>query len=217
MSPAFYPPKFEANSFHCPHSYCGVYANQYWSSLIGHRGGGVLQTNAKISVCSHCKRMSYWIDGKLIYPASGVFEPHHEDFPEDMIGIYNEAGAVLPISPRASAALARLVIQKLMIHLGLPGKNVNSDIQTLIDDRKIPQDVQMALDICRITGNNAVHPGEIDFDESPEIPCSLLSLLNYIVEECISRPLKIKRLYAKMPENALNGVEMRMQKTEKED
>ena len=46
---------------------------------------------------------------------------------------YEEARAVYQDSPRSSAALLRLAIQKLCMELGQPGKNLNADIGELVN------------------------------------------------------------------------------------
>jgi hypothetical protein len=95
----------------------------------------------------------------------------------------------------------RLVIQKLMPELGEKGKNINDDIASLVA-KGLPIEVQQALDFCRVIGNNGVHPGEIDLNDTPEVAHSLFSMVNFIVEDRISRPKKVADLYSKLPETA---------------
>ena len=56
-------------------------------------------------------------------------------------------------------------------------------------------DVQRALDIVRVVGNNAVHPGVIDFRDNPEIALKLFKLINIIVEQMITQPKELSELY----------------------
>lgn len=88
---------------------------------------------------------------------------------------------VLPYSPRAAAALLRLALQKLMKQ---PGKNINADIATLVEDG-LRADVQQAADVLRVIGNEAVHPGQIDAD-NPKTVAGLFELLNIIAEDRIT-------------------------------
>ncbi len=58
-----------------------------------------------------------------------------------------------------------------------------------------------------VTGNNAVHPGEMLVDEKPEIVSTLFGLTNLIVDNCIAEPKRIAALYSSLPEGALSGIE----------
>lgn len=125
-----------------------------------------------------------------------------------MAVIYREAMSVYPVSSRATAALLRLAVQMLIVHLGGKGKDLNNDIGTLVKNG-LPIQVQQALDIVRIIGNNAVHPGVINFDDTPEISAALFDLINIIVREMITRPKEIEKFYQTLPLNSLNQIEKR--------
>jgi hypothetical protein len=95
-----------------------------------------------------------------------------------------------------------------MIHLGEKGRNMNDDIRALVS-KGLPVTVQRSLDLCRVVGNNAVHPGEIDLNDSPEIAQHLFSMINFIVEDRIARPREIERLYESLPLEAREAIEKR--------
>lgn len=209
MKNKFYPPTFKAKQFHCVH--CGVFAAQYWSPVYAHSGGPV-ETGFVACKCSHCAGWSYWHDGKLVVPSDAPVEPPHTDLPEDCAADFREARDVFTGSPRAAAALLRLCIQKLMPLLGEKGANINDDIKSLVS-KGLPIAVQQSLDYCRVVGNNAVHPGEIDINDSPEVAQHLFSMINFIVEDRISRPKEIHKLYLSLPEAAREAIEKRDGKT----
>lgn len=198
----YYPPVYEAEQFHCLH--CGVYAKQSWGTLK--RAG--YNSDFKYSQCHHCHKDCYWYNGKMIVPSEAHVAPPHQDLPESCILEYNEARDIASRSPRAAAALLRLAVQKLMIELGEKGKNINTDIGSLVS-KGLPIEVQQALDYCRVIGNNGVHPGEIELNDNPEITNSLFEMINFIVEDRISRPKKVAELYSILPKGALEAVEKR--------
>nr|WP_217701695.1 DUF4145 domain-containing protein [Vibrio diazotrophicus] len=144
----------------------------------------------------------------MIVPSEAPVEPPHPDLPADCEIDYIEARDIFSRSPRASAALLRLCIQKLMPHLGEKGKNINTDIGNLVKNG-LPPAIQQALDVCRVVGNNAVHPGEIKLNDSPEMAQQLFHLINFIVEDRITRPKEIENLYNNLPKGALDAIEKR--------
>jgi hypothetical protein len=135
-------------------------------------------------------------------------EPPHPDLPQDCAIDFGEARDIFTKSPRAAAALLRLSIQKLMPHLGEKGANINDDIKSLVS-KGLPVAVQQSLDYCRVVGNNAVHPGEIDINDSPEVAQYLFAMINFIVEDRISRSKEIQKLYQSLPEAAREAIEKR--------
>jgi len=54
-----------------------------------------------------------------------------------------------------------------------------------------------------------VHPGEIDLNDTPEIAHNIFEMINFIVEDRISRPKHIKKLYERLPEGARGAIEKR--------
>ncbi|MGO8448128.1 DUF4145 domain-containing protein, partial [Rhizobium ruizarguesonis] len=80
-----------------------------------------------------------------------------------------------------------LRVLEALQHLGEPGKNINEDIDSLVakglDDR-----IQKALDVLRVVGNEAVHPGTIELNDDQNTEESLFKFFNLIVEKMISDP-----------------------------
>jgi polyhydroxyalkanoate synthesis regulator phasin len=128
--------------------------------------------------------------------------------PPECLKDYEEARRVLPESVRAAAALLRLAVQKLCKELGQKGENLNDDIGNLVKNG-LDQRIQQALDIVRVTGNNAVHPGEMNLEDSPEVVEELFKLVNMIVDEMITKPRELADLYKKLPEGAREAVAKR--------
>jgi hypothetical protein len=121
---------------------------------------------------------------------------------------YDEARAVFAQSPRSAAALLRLGLQKLLKHLGERGDNINEDIGALVK-KGLDARIQKALDIVRIGGNNAVHPGELDLADDDETVNHLFALMNLVVQQMVTQPRDIEALWTKMPAGAKDGVSKR--------
>jgi len=164
--------------------------------------------NVSVSRCYNCKDVSIWIYDRLLYPQRGEAPPANPDMPDDIRRDYDEASTILDLSTRGAAALIRLGIQKLCKHLGQPGKNINDDIKALVAGG-LDLRIQKALDVVRVVGNNAVHPGQIDLKDDRATAESLFRLLNLIVEKMISEPKHIDEVYAALPEEARKAIEKR--------
>lgn len=205
----YYPPQFKEDHFHCVH--CGVYASQRWGDCFYQiNGSSSIARIPEMNVCRciHCGEFSYWYDERMIVPSAAPVPTAHIEMPQECLSEYNEARGIVAISPRAAAALIRLALQKLMTVLGAKGRNINDDIRTLVA-QGLPAQVQQALDFCRVVGNNAVHPGEIDLKDTPEIAHQLFVMINFIVEDRIARPNQIAALYMQLPEGARKAIEER--------
>ena len=164
--------------------------------------------NFHVSACYSCDAFTVWVEDKIVYPISrSVVEPH-ELMPASVKADFEEAGSIVDLSPRGAAALARLCIQKLTTELGEKGENLNDDIGELVK-KGLEVEVQQALDVVRVVGNNAVHPGTIDLKDDKDTALTLLCLVNMIVERCIAGPKKLLSLFARLPPGALQQIEKR--------
>ena len=128
--------------------------------------------------------------------------------PEEIKEDFDEARQVFPTSARSSAALLRLAIQKLCKHLGYPGTDLNKDIGKMVANGLSPT-VQQAFDAVRVIGNESVHPGQIDLRDDPDTALQLFNLVNFIVEEMITKPRRVKEIYSKIPQGKLQQIGQR--------
>ncbi|WP_210409489.1 DUF4145 domain-containing protein, partial [Leptospira levettii] len=139
-------------------------------------------------------------------------EKPNEDLNEEIKSIYLEAAKIVTDSPKGATALLRLALQKLMIQIGKNGKDINKDIGELVKEGLSPK-VQQSLDLLRVVGNHAVHPGQIDFDDDENIALNLFKILNYIAEELITKPKEINSLYESIiPEETKKHIKERDKK-----
>lgn len=136
--------------------------------------------------------------------------------PPNVKADYEEARTILNDSPRGSAALARLCIQKLCAHFGEDAKHLNSSIGNLVASRGLDPRVQKALDAVRIVGNNAVHPGELDLKDDRETASKILNLVNLVVDQMIAQPNHLDSLLGEVAtEGELAQIEKRDSNTKK--
>ena len=168
--------------------------------------------NLAISSCYNCEEIAIWIYDRLVWPLAGTAPSPNPDMPEEVRTDYEEASAILDPSPRGAAALLRLGIQKLCRHLGEPGKNINDDIAALVK-KGLDTRVQQALDVVRVIGNNAVHPGQIDLKDDRATAENLFGLLNLITEIMITQPKHVASMFGSLPESARKAIEKRDGKT----
>jgi hypothetical protein len=167
--------------------------------------------NLWLSICYACDRIAVWRHDRLLWPTRHGEPAPNADLPADVLADYHEAGSVLAASPRAAAALLRLAIQKLMPGLNQSGKDLNADIGNLVAEG-LDIRIQQALDIVRVIGNHAVHPGQIDLRDDTATAIELFELVNLIAGAMISQPKQIGALYARIPASQIRQIEQRDRK-----
>ncbi|PEE36092.1 DUF4145 domain-containing protein [Bacillus pseudomycoides] len=214
MEQQFLPPECDAKVFTCPH--CKAKTKQHWTTIEKYPGAYRLVFSSydtspgarpyisteenkkkhmklKVSVCDICEQFILWHEEKMIYPPSYNVEDPISDMPEEVEVLYNEAREIISSSPKSACALLRLALEKLLIHLGCSRhKKIAENIRIMQEQGKIDEYVHAALESVRIIGNKAVHPGKINVDDQPKYAYTLFSLLNYVVDELISRPARVK-------------------------
>lgn len=222
-------PAFQEEAFNCPH--CNAYAHMTWSQLFTPCGGGsISETTTYQAVCQRCRQPSIWLctlsaqeilgnrlasfggaeleeqpQGILLHPISATAPMPNPDLPKDCVQDYMEARAIEAQSPRAAAALLRLVVEKLCHQLGDPSKDIHQNIGLLVQ-RGLPERVQPALDSVRIIGNAAVHPGIMDIEDKSATVATLFKLVNFIVEKLITEPKEIDAVFESLPESRRQGI-----------
>ena len=184
-------PRYQQESFTCSHCIC--FSQHNWRYIS--TGKGIESTSLwTTSWCLRCKQYCFWKDQSLVWPLKSGLPDPIDGCPEQINALYNEARQVFPYSPRASAALLRLAIQIICVEHGLSGKDLNSDIGTLVKNGLSVQ-IQQSLDLVRVVGNHAVHPGEIQIEENKDNIEKFFALINLIVDVLIVQPAKITAMF----------------------
>lgn len=201
-------PGFQIKAFNCPH--CNAYANQIWYSFryFSPRSSTVDMPELLRATCVHCGKFTLWLDGKMIYPENTGVPLPNADLNADLKEDYTEARNIVTKSPRGAAALLRLCIQKLCRQLGEKGSNINDDIANLVK-KGLAKEIQQSLDIVRVVGNNAVHPGQIDLRDDIDLAMNLFELINIIADVMITQKKEITRLYESLPKSQQDAIEER--------
>jgi len=163
-----------------------------------------------IANCQNCNDFSLWVDEELVYPKQIPVDPPNSDLNEDIQSLYNEAAEIVSDSPRGAAAILRLSLEKfLKQQIGLKGKTINDDIKKLVVEGLNPT-IKESLDLLRVIGNSAVHPGQFDFNDNKNIAMQLFKILNKIAFELITNPQQIKKLHEDIiPDTKKEQIEQR--------
>lgn len=234
MSNGYKAPSVAELAFTCPH--CGVYARHRWfllglspmtseatpAAMIGTnlpkdriainfgRGIGCSSyfDNVFSSSCAHCGQVLLWLYDKVLWPTHGSAPPPTQDLPDDIKRDYEEAASIATLSPRGAAAILRLCVQKLCAHLGEKGHNIDADIAALVRKGLDPR-VQQMLDVVRVIGNNAVHPGKMDITDDQETVGKLFGLINMITFAMITHPKEVDAMYNTLPATNLAAIQQR--------
>jgi hypothetical protein len=165
--------------------------------------------NLHVSKCYSCGEWAVWVTDNLIFPQTNFEIAPNPEMPDDIKVDFNEAASIVGESPRGAAALLRLCIQKIVVKLGEDGKNLNRDIAALVK-KGLNTKIQQALDLVRVIGNNAVHPGVIDIHDDKAAAIKLFGLVNVIVEAMIAAPKHIEEMCATvLPDEQRKQIEKR--------
>ncbi len=221
MGNKYEPPGFKKDAFTCPN--CSAYSKQDWTyEPVNETYGAFIEANPIYNVgkqivnklylckCQHCGYISFWYKNQLAWPLNSGIEPPVEEMPDDIKSLYNEASSIVWLSPKGACAILRLALQILCNRLAnVDEKNkIDESIKILVENG-LPKKVQQAMDIVRIVGNEAVHPGEINVDDNSEIAIKMFRLMNMIIEKMIIEPRELDELYNSMPDDKLEGIKKR--------
>ena len=233
MSEIIYEPGTRGKCPHCQHA---VLFEKAEPKIIRHVGpletrlgttSGGVDILVYASKCPNCEKpivAARIKSGKrtqirLVYPFN-IARIVPDEVPEHIKQDFLEAAAVLPISEKASAALARRCLQNLLIDQGAPEKaTLSEQIDWAIE--RLPGYLAENLDYIRVVGNFAAHPikskntGMI-VDVEPEEASWTLDVLEMLFDFYYVRP-KIAKEKRERLEQKLREVGKPPLKRPKED
>ena len=201
----------DINRYTCPH--CGTISMFSMDRTRFNVGLSHMDKQEKSNIltihrCLNCGDKIVWKDDEYIYPDK-LNVGANPDMPESVRKLFDEATLIAIKSPRAACALLRLAVERLCIELGVDEGGIDKNIAKLVE-RGLSVEVQQALDVVRVVGNKAVHPGQISMDvEDLSTATTLMTLLNIITERMISEPLKIQGCFDTLPQSVKDAIERR--------
>ena len=204
-------------------NHCGIafHAKEY---IVGaNKLSDDIEKNFEITQydCPECKNSNLYIEYKgfspggagfitlyksLIYPPIKRGQQLPVEVPQNFRKEFSEASQVLDISPKASAALARRLLEAILVENGAPkAKPLQKQIEHAIDKGEIPSPVAKELDYIRQIGKFAAHPksdvssGEI-IDVEPGEALATLSIIDLLCDYYYVMPAKAKRRHEQLEE-----------------
>ena len=205
------------SSFQCP--YCSVtmpvtkdtfdYQVPAFRSSCGIYASGAYNESA-IKVlfykCPQCGNYTIFAEGvgEMVKDINTILKPNSlakqfpDYIPEAIRNDYEEACAIVNLSPKASATLARRCLQGIIHDFwDIKLKNLNQEISALKD--KIPLDLWSSIDALRQLGNIGAHmekDTDVIVDIDPNEAESLIKLIELLMKEWYINREERKKLFS---------------------
>ena len=162
----------------CPH--CNEGIHEGWNALqrandnsqvLNSAGERSVRVSLASMVCPECDKVlvrvtrvesegdESVVTTRFAYPGNAAARSADPAVKGDLRTDYAEAAAVLSLSPQASAALSRRIVQHVLSDRdGYEKRNLSDQIGDFIDDAGNPSHLKENLDYLREIGNFASHP-----------------------------------------------------------
>jgi hypothetical protein len=207
----------------CPHCYIGIRFEISGSSIVYtlehpvHKQYGF---DIAHGFCPECKELivvrrfgQYWQQGynddvsrelshereEIIFPPVKRSKAVDSSVPARYKSDFLESYAVLDVSPKASAAISRRLLQDILEnHFNLKASNLASEIDLFLKLSGIPSCLAGQVDAVRIIGNFAAHPlkntntGEV-IDVEPGEAEWLLETLETLFDYAFVQPKRMEK------------------------
>ena len=189
---------------------CDTVSSQWWNEIHYRKYEADYEEikNAFRVECSACDKWAVWIEGEMVFPPTKQGPVPSSDMPTDVLALYDEARAVLPVSPRSAAALLRTALETLTRGLGSEHR-LNDAIGALVKEGRLADEMQKAADLLRLSGNDAAHPGDLRSDDTRERVLALFDFLNLLTDRLVGVPARVQRMYDHLPEGKREQIERR--------
>lgn len=145
---------YSVGSQYCPSCETALVYMQFGSVRPGNGDGGLILGEPEREI--------------VLYPGTSGAQELPAEVPVSYRQDLVEARAVLELSPKASAALSRRLLQRVLRdELGIKGRDLSKEIDQFIAAGSAPTYLLDAVDAIRHIGNVAAHP--LKFEQSGEI------------------------------------------------
>jgi hypothetical protein len=159
----------------CPHCGLAVLPTQQWRQNVKdgyEEDDDPTATYIEAATCASCHRVivtredGEWYGDDFSITASQTIWPTDSsrgrtaasDVPRDVASLFEEASVVLPVSPRASAALSRRCLQQVLSEAGgAPKGDLFNQIEQVVNSGALPSHLVDSLHAVRAIGNIAAH------------------------------------------------------------
>ncbi len=162
----------------CPHCFVAVYVDEKSTSLGEAAAGTKQEVSWRVhhANCPNCHQKIISVGACLVQRTNAMISigkefmrfvswpqssnrPLDPSVPDDIARDYSEAVRVLPISPQASAALTRRILQQVLRDFGnTKSRDLDKQIDEVIAAGHIATSLTEQLDAVRSIGNFAAHP-----------------------------------------------------------
>lgn len=166
--------------------------------------------------CYACNGLTLWhLDGnaveRALWPPAMMGPAPNPDMPPDVRAIYDEARSVASFSPRSAAALLRTGTEVLLRQItGDANSTLNDLIGGLVRQGRLDAQTQKAADLLRLSGNDAVHPSEIQMSgDEQSTGASLFVLINLLIERLMTFPRQLESMFDALPERKRDQIAKR--------
>jgi hypothetical protein len=154
----------------CPHCDVGIFESLEQSQPINTRDSQVWRVFSQI--CPECKKPILFIEALrsapqgpvvstprfMAYPRNASARPVPVEVPDPYKQDFDEAVAVLPLSPKASAALSRRNLQAILRDkAGTKKKDLFDQIDEVVATHVLPSHIEEGLHAVRAIGNIGAH------------------------------------------------------------
>lgn len=168
------------NTMKCPH--CTVTVHIQWNTGSIYVYKGEMLWGWQASSCPACDKTIIKIgrdhgrisegakhkvelpdleDERIVFPRVAQRDPLGDEVPKDLKADFLEACEVLSISPKASAALSRRVLQALLQEHGYTAGSLAQQVDAVLDEKDpskvLPSSIRNSVDAIRNFGNFSAH------------------------------------------------------------
>ena len=140
---------------------------------------------------------------RMVEPRYAFRTPLGEGVPDNLKDDYLEACAVLDVSPKASAALSRRVLQAILREQGYHGRDLSKQIDRVLEetksDKALPPSIKKTVDAIRNFGNFSAHPITDEtslqiIDVEPEEADWCLQIVERLFDHYYVRPVEDQKM-----------------------